>query len=145
MKTYKASHSELTTAKPEDVWAVWSKVDEWPQWDEGISAAKPNGKFEVGHTFMLTPKGAPNALEVKFVDVVPNERFVDETVLPFGKIRSSHFVKKEGDKTRVTHVIEAEVAPEQADFFEKAIWAGMEDGVAQSVRNITQHAEGKKT
>ena len=141
MKKYRASHSELTTAQPDDIWRLWSDVKNWPTWDEGLSACAPKGGFEVGHSFMLTPKGAPDAIEVTFVEVVPNERFVDETQLPFANIRATHTIEKAGDRFRVTHTIDADVAPDQSDFFERAIWSGMEQGIVQSVRNIVKLAE----
>jgi hypothetical protein len=141
MKEYRVSHSELTSAKPEDVWAHWSEISNWTNWDEGLEATTHEGSFDVGESFMLVPKGAPQAVEVTLVDVVPNERFVDETNLPFGTIRASHTIDKEGDKYRVTHTIEAKVKPEHSGFFEQAIWSGMEEGVAQSVRNVLKLAE----
>lgn len=143
MKTYATSHSELTSAKPQDIWALWSDLPGWQRWDEGISAAQPKGSFNVGQTFMLTPRGAPAPIEVTLVDVVANERFVDETTLPFGTIRASHTIRKEGEKIRVTHTIEARVTPEQADFFEQAIWSGMESGVKLSVQNLVKLAEDR--
>ncbi|PTE06650.1 SRPBCC family protein [Mesorhizobium helmanticense] len=141
MKKYSTSHSELTSAKPEDIWALWSDLPGWRNWDEGIIACEPKGSFDVGQTFMLTPEGAPAPIEATLVDVIPNKRFVDETKLPFGTIRASHTITQEGQKIRVTHNIEAEIAPEQTEFFEQAIWAGMEPGVKQSVRNLVKLAE----
>jgi hypothetical protein len=143
MKEYKVSHSELTSAAPEDIWSHWSKIGDWSTWDEGLDSAAHNGSFDAGESFTLVPKGAPQPIEVKLVEVVPNERFVDETKLPFGTIRATHTIEKEGDQHRVTHSIEAQIAPEHAGMFEQAIWSGMEQGVPQSVRNIVGLAEKK--
>jgi hypothetical protein len=145
MKTYQARHSEMTTASPADVWKHWADLSNWPTWDEGVEEVVPKGRFEPGHTFMLKPKGAPQAIEVTLVEVVPNERFVDETRLPFGTIRATHTIERMGDRTQVCHTIEAEITPEHTGFFEQAIWSGMEQGVVKSVRNLTARAEGKKT
>jgi Polyketide cyclase / dehydrase and lipid transport len=143
MKTYTTSHSELTSAKPEHIWALWSDLSTWQTWDEGISDCFSNGSFNVGETFMLTPKGAPAPIEVTLVDVLPNTLFIDETKLPFGKIRASHTIREEGKAIRVTHTIEAEIDPQQAKFFEEVIWSAMVPGVKQSVRNIVKLAEGR--
>ena len=56
---------------------------------------------------------------------------------------ASHTISEEGPQIRVTHTIEAEVALEQTEFFENAIWSGMEPGVEQSVRNIVKLAEDR--
>jgi hypothetical protein len=144
MKKYRVEHSESTSAHPKDVWALWSDIANWPAWDIGLDACVPKGKFEPGHTFLLTPKGAPNSIEVQLVEVVPHERFVDETRLPFGTIRATHTIHREGAAAKVTHIIEAEVAPEHAEFFEKAIWSGMEQGVPHSVKELKKLAEKRK-
>lgn len=141
MKKYRATHSELTPARPEDIWAFWSDVGNWPNWDEGLESVIPMAGFAAGESMMLKPKGAPTQFEVKLIDVRPGERFIDETQLPFGMIRASHFAEKVGDQTRLTHTIEAEIAPEHVQFFEQAIWSGMEHGVVQSVRNLARLAE----
>lgn len=143
MKKYRATHTELTSAAPKDIWKMWLDVGNWPTWDEGVESVTALTKFAPGGTFKLRPKGAPAEVVVELVDVRPNERFVDETRLPFGTIRASHFIEKDGDKTRLTHVIEAEIAPEQSQFFEQAIWSGMETGIRQSVQNLAKLAAKK--
>jgi hypothetical protein len=143
MKKYRVTHTVKTNATQQQVWEIWRDIANWPTWDEGLESCVPKGKFEPGHTFLLAPKGAPQPVEVHLVEVVPHERFVDETRLPFGTIRATHTVEKEGDLVKVTHMIEAEVAPEHAAFFEQAIWSGMEQGVPQSVQNLKKLAEKK--
>lgn len=140
MKKYRVSHSELTAARPEDVWALWSDINHWPEWDEGLDTAAAAAGLETGKTLLLKPKGAPATVEVKLIDVKPGQYFIDETRLPFGVIRASHLMEQAGDKTRLTHTIEAEIKPEQAQFFEQAIWSGMERGLAKSVRNLEKLA-----
>lgn len=34
------SHSHTTTAAPEDVWAVWTDVENWGSWDTGLDRAE---------------------------------------------------------------------------------------------------------
>lgn len=36
----KFSHTETTTATPEDVWAVWTDVDNWGSWDTELVGAE---------------------------------------------------------------------------------------------------------
>lgn len=33
-------HTETTTARPEDVWAVWADVENWGSWDTGLDNAE---------------------------------------------------------------------------------------------------------
>ena len=109
MKKYHTTHSELTSAEPRHIWSLWSDVTNWPVWDVGISSAVPKDRFEPGHSFMLTPKGAPQPVEVTFTDVKPNVGFSDEAKLPFGTIRTIHHIEKEGEHYRVTQTIEADI------------------------------------
>ena len=141
MKTYQTSHSEIASGTAEAVWAIWADIGNWPSWDEGLANCVHDGSFAAGETFLLTPKGIPEAIQVRLTDVVPGRRFVDETVLPFGRLTASHEVQEVPGGVRVTHKIEAAIDPEHTAMFEQNIWAGMEQGVAQSVRNLVSLAE----
>jgi hypothetical protein len=142
-KRFSVTHTEPTTAQAAQVWALWTDVNNWPDWDVGLEQCAIDGAFEAGNGFTLRPRGAPEAIRAELTEVKPNEGFVDETTLPFGVLRAKHAFIKGSDGNAVTHTIEADVAPEKADFFAKVIWSGMETGLPESVRNIVKAAETK--
>lgn len=142
-KRFTVTHTEPTTAAAAQIWALWQDVNNWPAWDVGLEHCALEGEFVEGNAFTLRPHGAPDAIRAKLIEVKPGQGFTDETRLPFGVLRAKHAYSTGAGGNQVTHTIEADVAPEQADFFAKVIWSGMEHGLPESVRNIVKVAEAR--
>jgi Polyketide cyclase / dehydrase and lipid transport len=142
-KRFSITHTESTTAPAAKVWALWSDVNNWPSWDVGLEHCVLDGDFTAGQSFSLRPRGAPDAIRANLVEVLPNRGFTDETRLPFGVLRAKHAFDNGTGGNTVTHTIEADIAAEQVDFFAKVIWAGMEKGLPESVRNLIKAAEAR--
>jgi len=138
---FSVTHTEATTAQAAQIWALWQDVNNWPRWDVGLEHCAIEGDFVAGNTFTLQPHGAPSAIRAELIEVKPHQGFTDETRLPFGVLRARHAFTADTDGNKVTHTIEADVAPEHVDFFAKVIWSGMEHGLPESVRNIVKVAE----
>jgi hypothetical protein len=52
------THHEVDIADPLDiVWHLHTDVNEWPSWNQEITAAKIEGEFEPGNTFTWTSWG----------------------------------------------------------------------------------------
>jgi hypothetical protein len=140
-RTFRASHTEQTTATPDKIWALWSDVNNWPQWDLGLEACRLHDAFAVGNKFTLRPRGSGQDITAELQVVEPNRRFSDSTQLPFGRLQASHEIDTASGTTTVTHTILAEIAEEQADFFANAIWKNVEHGLKGSVAKLTALAE----
>jgi hypothetical protein len=56
----KASSEITIHASVENVWHLLTDIDNWPQWQSTISAAKINGPLESGSTFVWTNGGTEN-------------------------------------------------------------------------------------
>ena len=140
-KTFSITHSETTAATPRSVYALWADINQWPRWDLGLDACELTSEFERGATFKLTPKGAPEPVEAKIKEIIENQRFVDVTDLPFGRIEATHEVVQTAGGSVVTHTITAEIAEEKAAFFANVIWKNMEHGLAPSVKALAKLAE----
>lgn len=130
-----ASYTATADGSIEDVWAVWSDVNNWGKWDSGIEHTEISTNFKVGNTFSLTPRGG-EPIQVTLKTVTSGEEFSDEAVLPFGTIRNLHRVERLGDKICLTHEVQAEIEPESSGFFGKEIWPHMQGGLSESVNNI---------
>jgi uncharacterized protein YndB with AHSA1/START domain len=140
-KTFSITHSETTAATPKSVYSLWADINQWPRWDLGLDACELTTEFKRGATFKLTPKGAPEPVEAKIKEIIENQKFVDVTDLPFGRIEATHEVVQTKGGSVVTHTITAEIAEEKAAFFANVIWKNMEHGLAPSVKALTQLAE----
>ena len=142
-KKFRVSHTEPTKADATKIWSLWSDVNNWPVWDEGLESCSLEGAFKSGDAFLLKPRGVENFIRAEFTDVSFNRGFTDITKLPFGELRAIHSYETDANGNSVTHTIEADVDEAQSDFFAKAIWAGMDVGLPQSVRNIVRLAESQ--
>ena len=143
MKTTKIhlSHSERCNAKPETVFGIWRKVEEWPAWDKGLSACEFKGQFAKGSQFKLTPTGAPGAVDATITEVEENVRFVDVASVPFGKLSFIHEVKAVDDGCEITHSIEATIDLHMARAFEESLLPKIRKDLAPSVKALAQLAE----
>jgi hypothetical protein len=85
-KTYTKTVSGI---KAEEIWRVWSDINQWHVWQHDIEYAKLNGKFEAGNTFTLKPKNA-SAVTIELVKVETNKCFIDLTCFPLAKMYGEH-------------------------------------------------------
>jgi hypothetical protein len=102
-KTYSKIVREI---KAEEIWKVWSDINQWRVWQDDIEYAKLNGKFEAGNKFILKPKNA-SAVTIKLVEVETNKYFIDLTCFPLAKMYGKHeFISLgEGDELEIKTTI----------------------------------------
>jgi hypothetical protein len=105
----KYEHTVDVTATAAQLWARYTDVATWTEWDDGLDEVTLDGPFAVGSRGTLTP-GGQEPLPFTLTDVVENEGFSDETEIP-GQLllRFVHrLVPLPGGGTRVTHRLEIE-------------------------------------
>lgn len=85
-KTYSKKVKGL---KVEQVWKVWTDVNQWRTWQSDIEYAKLDGEFKVGNTFLLKPKGGPQ-VRIAIVKSEPNQQFTDLTQFLGAKMYGCH-------------------------------------------------------
>ena len=88
----------------EQIWKLFSDVNSWHTWDEGIEFAKLEGKFERGNHFILRPKGGPN-VRIELLETVENKRFLDVTNFPLAKMYDEHLFEETPSGLKITHTI----------------------------------------
>ena len=138
--TYTLSHSADSDASAERVFAIWSDVNRWNHWDLGLDGCEFDGEFAAGSVFRLKPKGAPASVEARLDEVVPNQRFIDSTQLPFGSVKFIHEVAPTGQGSVITHTVVAEIRSEMADAFANTMWKSVSHDLAPSVENLARLA-----
>ncbi|MDF0607099.1 hypothetical protein HZU77_015855 [Neisseriaceae bacterium TC5R-5] len=99
-KTYS---KKITGVQAEDVWEVWTDVNQWHTWQPDIEYAKLNGDFKVGNTLKFKPKGGPD-LSIEIVKLEPGRQFTDLTYFPGARMFDSHELisHKDGLEIRTT-------------------------------------------
>ncbi len=79
--------------RKEDIWRLWTDVNNWPQWHGDLDYCKMEGPFEVGNYFMLKPKGVP-AVKIELVEIVPGHQFTDCTKFFGAKMYDTHSLEE---------------------------------------------------
>ena len=52
----KFSHTLKTSASPESIWAIWTNVEHWSEWDTELVDSRLESAFALGAVGTLTPK-----------------------------------------------------------------------------------------
>ncbi|MGW4211661.1 SRPBCC family protein [Lentzea sp. NPDC004789] len=130
MTNYSYEHSVEGPATVAAVWALWSDVSRWTEWDEGLESVTLSGPFAEGSRGTMVVKGQ-GAIEFTLTSVT-DSGFVDETSVPGALLRFSHHVEPVGEGVRVTHsvVIEGPAAQE----FGPVVTADLPDAVQALVK-----------
>ncbi|KAA2239830.1 polyketide cyclase [Chitinophaga agrisoli] len=99
------SHSILTnTVTKEQMWKLFSDVNNWHTWDAGIEFAKMEGRFEKGNHFTLRPQGGPN-VKITLLETVENQSFLDCTHFPLAKMYDRHTFEDTPDGLKITNTL----------------------------------------
>jgi uncharacterized protein YndB with AHSA1/START domain len=85
------THEETieTSAAPTRIWELFADIARWKEWNAGIETIEIHGPFEAGTTFSMQPPGQ-DALSSTLVEVKPNQRFSDQTVVGETRVLVSH-------------------------------------------------------
>ena len=102
------THSLTSTlVEPQQIWKVWSDINNRPQWDLDTEWAELKGPFEKGAVFRFKPKGGPK-LSMTIIECVPNESFTDCFKIPFARLYGSHRMEKTLEGLKITTSIKVE-------------------------------------
>ncbi|PVV51667.1 SRPBCC family protein [Chryseobacterium sp. HMWF035] len=100
-KSYTILTNEVTK---EQIWKLFSDVNNWHNWDKGIEFAKIEGNFEKGNFFILRPKGGPN-IKIKLLEAIENKMFLDVTNFPLAKMYDQHTFEETSKGLKITNTI----------------------------------------
>jgi hypothetical protein len=84
--SYSATVSGVTC---EQIWSVWSDVNQWHRWQDDIEFARLDQPFRSGSTFDFRPKGGPT-MKIELTEVVPGTAFTDLTRFPLARMLDAH-------------------------------------------------------
>ncbi len=102
------SHTIVTKeASKEQMWKLFSDVNNWHKWDKGIEYAKIEGKFEKGNFFELKPKGS-GKVKIELFETVENKKFVDLTKFPLAKMYGEHNFEETEAGLKITTTMKVE-------------------------------------
>jgi hypothetical protein len=133
-KTYSKKVKGLTA---EQVWQVWTDINQWHTWQSDIEYAKLDGKFKVGSSFLLKPKGSP-AVRITLIEVEQNRKFTDLTQFPGAKMYGCHeFIVHEDElEIKTTMRIEGLLS----FLWRKIVAENVANGMRQQTENLIEKA-----
>jgi hypothetical protein len=103
---WEAQHSVETSARPQEIWALWADVEGWPAWNADIERIELVGPFAAGSTIRMTPIGQ-EPIDLRLAEAVEPELFVDEADLGEIVVRTIHRADElDRGRTRVTYRME---------------------------------------
>jgi hypothetical protein len=121
-----------TTAPRSTIWALWTDVNNWSNWNAGVAHAQLTGPFVNGATFSMTPSGQ-DALTCRLIRVEEGVAFTDETVLGDISVTVEHRIEPvDGGVLRL--VYSARVTGPGAEHVGAAITEDFDDVLAALVK-----------
>ncbi|MES2608484.1 MAG: polyketide cyclase [Pseudomonadota bacterium] len=94
---WKQFHSKLyTNLKKENIWRLWTDVNNWPTWHGDLESCKMEGDFVIGNHFMLKPKGV-RPVKIIITEINDGYSFTDCTIFPGAKMYDTHAMEETPD------------------------------------------------
>jgi uncharacterized protein YndB with AHSA1/START domain len=142
MWTYE--HAVEARATPQALWACWSDMPNWPQWNLGIERIEIDGPFAVGTSFTMLPPGEDDPVRLRLVDIVPGQEFTDQMDGDEFTVTTIHRLEPSPDgRTRVVYRTEitGPAADQLGPQLGPAITADFPDVLAALVRRVNDLRE----
>lgn len=99
VKEYSKTYQEI---KKEDIWRIWTDVNNWPLWHGDLDYCKMNGEFIEGNFFLLKPKGAPQ-VKIHLIEIVTGQQFTDCTKFFGAKMYDTHMLEETENGIKLTN------------------------------------------
>lgn len=90
--------------KKEDIWRIWTDINNWPKWHGDLDYCKFEGKFIAGNHFMLKPKGM-KAVKIVLTEVTTGQSFTDCTKFPGAKMYDTHSLEETSEGLKLSNTM----------------------------------------
>jgi hypothetical protein len=138
VSTWTTEHTEHTAGSRRAVWALWSDVGTWPDWDAGVERVEIEGAFAAGAKGRLKPAGSP-AVRFTVKSAEPERSFADESRLPLARMSFEHELADAADGgTLITH--RATIRGPLTPLWRLLIGRGLERDLPETVRTLAARA-----
>lgn len=97
-KSYSVVTQEITK---EQIWQLFTDIDNWNRWKTSIEYSKLLGELKVGNYFILKPKGSPK-VKIQIVELEPFKKFTDLTRFPLAKMYGEHLYEQTPNGLKIT-------------------------------------------
>lgn len=98
-RTYSKTFQGL---KREDIWSIWTDINNWPTWNEDLDYCKLDGDFKVGNHFFLKPKGI-KPIKIMLTEINEGYSFTDCTTFFGAEMYDTHAMEETADGLKLTN------------------------------------------
>lgn len=91
--------------KREDIWNIWTDINNWPLWHGDLDYCKLEGKFEVGSHFFLKPKEMKKTVKILITEINPGYSFTDCTNFFGAKMYDTHAMEETEEGIKITNTL----------------------------------------
>lgn len=99
------SHSIVTKeATKEQMWNLFTDINNWHVWNNEIEFAKLEGKFEAGNYYLIQPKNG-RTVKVKLLEVIENVHCLELGEFPLAKMYYDHLLEDTSNGLKITSTI----------------------------------------
>lgn len=99
------SHSITTKeATKEQMWKLFTDINNWHVWNNEIEFAKLDGKFEAGNHYLIQPKNG-RIVKVELLEVVDNKHCLEFGAFPLAKMYYDHILEETSSGLKITSTI----------------------------------------
>lgn len=90
--------------KREDIWRLWTDINNWPKWHGDLDYCKMVGPFEVGNHFILKPKGV-SPVKIVLTHIEEGQNFTDCTTFFGAKMYDTHTMEETSEGLLLTNTL----------------------------------------
>ena len=99
------SHTIITKeASKEQMWRLFTHINNWHLWNNKIEFAKLEGKFEAGNHYLIKPRNG-RIVKVKLLEVVENQHCLELGDFPLAKMYYDHILEETANGLKITSTI----------------------------------------
>ena len=135
-RTYSKTFQDI---KREDIWRIWTDVNNWPTWHGDLDYCKLDGDFVVGNYFILKPKSI-NPVKIMLTEIVDDHHFTDCTSFFGAKMYDTHAMEDTADGLKLTNKLV--VTGPLKWLWIKLVAQNVADTVPEEMESLVQLARG---
>ena len=125
--------------KRQDIWRIWTDINNWPTWHGDLDYCKLDGDFVVGNHFMLKPKGV-RPVKIVLTEINEGHYFTDCTSFFGAKMYDTHEMSDTVDGLKLTNKLVV-IGPLKWLWI-KLVAQNVADSVPEEMENLVKLARG---
>jgi len=100
-RTYRKTFKNV---EKEEIWRIWTDVNNWPKWHGDLDYCKMEDSFVVGKHFILKPKGV-RPVKIIITEIDEGNKFTDCTSFFGAKMYDTHALEETPNGLQLTNIL----------------------------------------